>query len=165
MACQRELKITLLLWSVTILVHQGWWQNSVSVLKHSDLHPKDHNIQMFINAAKVGWGTHLQQDSVKSLWSDWEKKAKHKCSRTEASIPGPETVQGPVSESDRIVAGYSSTVVPCINKLGGTHSAEMCALLWRIMTWCSHCQKNKAKRCFGTLARAQSHHAETRVVH
>ena len=30
----------------------------------------------------------------------------------------------------------NSTVVPYINKQGGTHSAEMCALLWKIMTWC-----------------------------
>ena len=27
-------------------------------------------------------------------------------------------------------------MVAYINKLGGTHSAEMCALLWKIMTWC-----------------------------
>ena len=29
-------------------------------------------------------------------------------------------------------------MVACINKQGGTHSAEMCALLWKIMTWCHH---------------------------
>ena len=28
-------------------------------------------------------------------------------------------------------------VVAYINKQGGTHSAEMCALLWKIMTWCN----------------------------
>ena len=27
-------------------------------------------------------------------------------------------------------------MVAYINKQGGTHSAEMCALLWKIMTWC-----------------------------
>ena len=32
----------------------------------------------------------------------------------------------------------NSTVVAYINKQGGTHSAEMCALLWKIMTWCHH---------------------------
>ena len=32
----------------------------------------------------------------------------------------------------------NSTVVAYINKQGGTHSAEMCALLWMIMTWCHH---------------------------
>ena len=30
------------------------------------------------------------------------------------------------------------TVVAYINKQGETHSAEMCALLWKIMTWCHH---------------------------
>ena len=34
----------------------------------------------------------------------------------------------------------NSTVVAYINKQGGTHSAEMCALLWKIMTWCHHYQ-------------------------
>ena len=32
----------------------------------------------------------------------------------------------------------NSTVVAYIYKQGGTHSAEMCALLWKIMTWCHH---------------------------
>ena len=30
----------------------------------------------------------------------------------------------------------NSTVVAYINKQGGTHSVEICALLWRIMSWC-----------------------------
>ena len=30
----------------------------------------------------------------------------------------------------------NSTVVAYINKQGGTHSAEMCGFLWKIMTWC-----------------------------
>ena len=29
-------------------------------------------------------------------------------------------------------------MVAYINKQGGTHSAEMCALLWKIMAWCHH---------------------------
>ena len=38
-----------------------------------------------------------------------------------------------------LVATDNSTVVAYINKQGGTtHSAEMCALLWRIMTWYHH---------------------------
>ena len=37
-----------------------------------------------------------------------------------------------------LVATDNSTVVAYINKQGGTHSAEMCTLLWTIMTWCHH---------------------------
>ena len=37
-----------------------------------------------------------------------------------------------------LVATDNSTVLAYINKQGGTHSAEMCAVLWKIMTWCHH---------------------------
>ena len=37
-----------------------------------------------------------------------------------------------------LVATDNSNVVAYINKQGGTHSAEMCALLWKFMTWCHH---------------------------
>ena len=37
-----------------------------------------------------------------------------------------------------LVATDNSTVVAYINRQGGTHSAEICALLWRIMTWYHH---------------------------
>ena len=39
-----------------------------------------------------------------------------------------------------LVTTDNSTVVAYINNQGGTHSAEMCALLWKIMTWCHHYQ-------------------------
>ena len=32
----------------------------------------------------------------------------------------------------------NSSVVAYINKQGVTHSAEMCSLLWKIMSWCHH---------------------------
>ena len=46
----------------------------------------------------------------------------------------------------------NSTVVAYINKQGGTHSAEMCALLWKIMTWCHRYQITlKARHIPGCL--------------
>ena len=42
--------------------------------KGADLHPKDHNIQLFTDASNEGWGTHLEQTSTKGLWSDREKR-------------------------------------------------------------------------------------------
>ena len=51
-----------------------------------------------------------------------------------------------------LVATDNSTVVAYINKQGGTHSAEMCALLWNIMTWCHHYQITlKARHIPGCL--------------
>ena len=51
-----------------------------------------------------------------------------------------------------LLATDNSTVVAYINKQGGTHLAEMCALLWKIMTWCHHYPITfKARRIPGCL--------------
>ena len=66
------------------------------------------------------------------------KKATHKRPRIEGGLPGPSKLQGPVPEPNSSSCMDNSTVVAYLNKQGGTHSAEMCALLWKIMTWCHH---------------------------
>ena len=58
----------------TISAHLEWWLNPTNVMKGADLHPKDHSIQLFTDASKEGWGTHLEQTSTKGLWSDREKR-------------------------------------------------------------------------------------------
>ena len=63
----------LLPWSETISAHL-WWQNPANVMKGADLHPKDHSIQIFTDASNKGWGAHLEQVSIKGLWSDREKR-------------------------------------------------------------------------------------------
>ena len=64
--------------------------NLVKMMKGTDLHPKDHNIQIFTDASYEGWVTHLDQVSAKGLWSNREKKATHKCSGVEGGISGPD---------------------------------------------------------------------------
>ena len=51
----------LLPWTETISAHLDWWQNPANVMKGSDLHPKDHSIQLFTDASNEGWGAHLDQ--------------------------------------------------------------------------------------------------------
>ena len=66
------------------------------------------------------------------------KKATHKLSRVEGGISGPEKVQGPMSKPNSVGCYGQLNGSSLHNKQGGTHSAEMCALLWKIMTWCHH---------------------------
>ena len=140
---------SLLPWTETISAHLEWWQNPTKVMRGPHLHSKDHSIQNFTDASNEGWGAHLEQTSTKGLWSD--KKATHKCSRAEGGFSGPSKVQGPVSKPV-LVATENSTVVAYINKQGGTHLAEMCAILWNIMTWCHHYQiTSKARHIPGCL--------------
>ena len=67
------------------------------------------------------------------------KKATHKCPRIEGGLPQAlRDFKDQCQNQTVLVATDNSTVVAYINKQGGTHSAEMCALLWKIMTWCHH---------------------------
>ena len=59
---------SLLPWTEMISAHLDWWQNPANVMKGSDLHPKDHSIQLFTDASNEGWGAHLDQSSTKGLW-------------------------------------------------------------------------------------------------
>ena len=84
-------------WTEAISAHLDWWQNPAYVMKGSDLHPKDHSIQLLTDASNEGWGAHLEQNSTQGLWSPQEKRATHKCPRIESCLSGPETLQRPVS--------------------------------------------------------------------
>ena len=102
-------------------------------MRGADLHPKDHSMQLFTDASNEGWGVHLDQSCVVR----WGKNATHKCSRVEGSLPGPSNLQGPVSEPNSASCNGQLNS-GSLHEQGGTHSAEMCALLWKIMTCCHH---------------------------
>ena len=85
-------------WTETISAHLDWWQNPTNVMKGTDLHPKDHSIQLFTDTSNECWGALLEQTSAKGLWSGPGKKATHKCSRAEGGFSGPSKIQGPVSK-------------------------------------------------------------------
>ena len=64
------------------------------------------------------------------------KKAIHKCPRIECSLPGPSKLQGPVSEPNSTSCNGQLNSGSLHKQTRRTHSAEMYALLWKIMTWC-----------------------------
>ena len=128
----------LLPWTEAIAAHLDWWQNPSNVMTGADLHPKDHSIQLFTDASNEGWGAHLDQNSTKGLWSDREKRLHINVLELKAVSLALRDFKDKCQNQTVLVATDNSTVVAYINKQGGTHSAEMCALLWKIMTWCHH---------------------------
>ena len=128
----------LLPWTEAIAAHLDWRQNPSNVMKGADLHPKDHSIQLFTDASNEGWGAHLDQNSTKGLWSDREKRLHINVLELKAVSLALRDFKDQCQNQTVLVAMDNSTVVAYINKQGGTHSAEMCALLWKIMTWCHH---------------------------
>ena len=125
-------------WTETISAHLDWLQNPSNVMRGADLHPKDHSIQLFTDASNEGWGAHLDQSFTKGLWSDWEKRLHINVLELKAVSLALRSFKDQCQNQTVLVATDNSTVVAYINKQGGTHSAEMCALLWKTMTWCHH---------------------------
>ena len=143
---------SLLPWTETFSAHLDWWQNPTNVMRSADLHPKDHSIQLFTDASNEGWGTHLETKLYKGSVVRQGKKATHKRSRVEGGLSSPSKFQIQCQNQTVLVATDNSTVVAYINKQGGTHSAEMCVLLWKIMTWCHHYEITlKARQIPGCL--------------
>ena len=129
---------SLLPWTEAIAAHLDWWQNPSNVLRGADRHPKDHSIQLFKDGSNKGWGAHLDQSFTKGLWSDREKRLHINVLELKAVSLALGSFKDQCQNQTVLVATDNSTVVAYINKQGGTHSAEMCALLLKIMTWCHH---------------------------
>ena len=147
---------SLLPWTEAIVAHLDWWQNPSNVIKGADLHPKDHSIQLFTDASNEGWGAHLDQNSTKGQWSDREKRLHINVLELKAVSLALRSFKDQCQNQTVLVATDNSTVVAYINKQGGTHSAEMCALLWKIMTWCHHyhitLKARHIPRCLNVMA-------------
>ena len=94
----------------------------------------DHSIQLFTDASNEGWGSHLEQVSTKGLWSDREKRLHINVQELKAVSLALQRFKDQCQNQTVLVPTDNSTAVAYINKRGGTHLAEMCALLWKIMT-------------------------------
>ena len=107
-------------------------------MKDSHLHHKDHSIQLFTDASNEAWGAHLEPSSTQGLWSPREKGLHINVLELKAAFLALRRFKDQCQDQTVLVATDNSTVVAYINKQGVTHSVEMCALLWRIMTCCHH---------------------------
>ena len=54
--------------------HLKWWQEESNVLQGQPLHPLKHTLQIFTDASKEGWGTHLNEYTARGDWSLPESK-------------------------------------------------------------------------------------------
>ena len=135
---------SLLPWTETISAHLDWWQNPTNVMRGADLHPKDLISQLFTDAS-------LRTNLYKGAVVRQGKKATHKCPRVEGGLSGPSKLQGPVSEPNSV--GCNGQLNSgSLHKQTRRNLAQMCALLWKIMTWCHHYQITlKARHIPGCL--------------
>ena len=123
-------------WNQKMIRHGEWWLDPQNVLQREFLHPREHEILIFTDASNAGWGTHLNQDSTGGLWSQHEKHLHIYLLELKAVFLALQFFKKNCSNNLVLIASDNTSVVSYINKQGGTKSAELCALIWRILTWC-----------------------------
>ena len=123
-------------WTQKMIQHGEWWLNPHNVLQGEFLHPREHDVLIFTDTSNAGWGAHLKQDSTGGLWSQKEKGLHINLLEIKAVSLSLKHFTPQCKERQVLIASDNSTVVAHINKQGGTHSAELCALMWILLTWC-----------------------------
>ena len=113
--------------------HLQWWLQKDNVLTGQPLHPIKHALQIFTDASKEGWGDHLNEFTAR-------KQAAYTLFRTQGSVLALKEFQNLCANKIVLVATDNTTVMSYINKEGGMRSGTLCALLWRILTWCTRHQ-------------------------
>ena len=132
--------------------HLRWWLEENNVLQGQPLHPMKHALQIFTDASKEGWGAHLNEFTARGSWSVPESKMHINYLELKAVFLALKEFQGLCVGRIVLVATDNTTVVAYINKEAGMRSGPLCALLWRILTWCSQRQVTlKARHIPGHL--------------
>ena len=106
----------------------------------STITPNKHALQIFTDASKEGWGAHLNEFTARGSWSVAESKLHINYLELKAVFLALKEFQDLCVDKIVLVATDNTTVVAYINKEGGMRSGPLCALLWRILTWCSQRQ-------------------------
>ena len=96
--------------------------------------PLKHALQIFTDASKEGWGTHLNKRTARRTWSVPESKLHINHLELKVVFLALKEFQDLCSNNIVLVTTDNTTVVAYINKEGGMKSGSLCALLWRILS-------------------------------
>ena len=116
--------------------HLDWWLNKSNVLWCQPLHPLQHALQMFTDASNKGWGAHLGDSTARGVWSYTESRLHINFLELKAVFLTLKSFEHLCRDQIVLIATDNTTVVSYINKEGGMGSGSLCALLWRLLSWC-----------------------------
>ena len=117
--------------------HLQWWLKEDNVLTGQPLHPMQHALQIFTDTSKEGWGAHLNEFIARGTWPLPECKLHINYLELKAVFLALKEFQKLCMGKMVLIVTDNTTVVAYINKEGGMRSGPLCALLWRILTWCT----------------------------
>ena len=116
--------------------HLDWWLDEENVLRGQPLHPLSHALQLFTDASNEGWGAHLGDSTARGVWSEVESQLHINFLELKAVFLALKSFEPLCLNQIVLVATDNTTVVAYINKQGGMKSGSLCALLWRLLSWC-----------------------------
>ena len=117
--------------------HLRWWLKEENVLPGQHLHPLCHAVQIFTDASNEGWGAHLGDYTARGSLSIPESRLHINFLELKAVLFPLKEFQPLCRGRVVLVATDNTTVVAYINKEGGMRSGSLCALLWRLLSWCN----------------------------
>ena len=116
--------------------HLDWWLDENNVLSGQPLHPLQHALQVFTDASNEGWGAHLGDCTARGVWSTPESSLHINLLELKAVFLALKSFEKLCRHTIVLIATDNTTVVSYINKEGGMKSGSLCALLWRLLSWC-----------------------------
>ena len=98
--------------------------------------PLQHALQVFTDASNEGFGAHLGDSTARGVWSDPESHLHIIFLELKAVFLALKSFEHLCRDQIVLIATDNTTVVSYINKEGGMRSGSLCALLWRLLSWC-----------------------------
>ena len=117
--------------------HLFWWLKEENVLPGQNLHPLRHAVQIFTDASNKRWGAHLGDYTARGGWSVPESRLHINFLELKAVLLALKAFEPLCRGRVVLVATDNTTVIAYINKEGGMRSGSLCALLWRLLSWCN----------------------------
>ena len=121
---------------LSLYPHLDWWLEESNELKGQPLHPLQHALQIFTDASNEGWGAHLGGSTARGVWSEPESRLHINFLELKAVLLALKSFEQQCTGQIVLIATDNTTVVSYINKEGAMRSGSLCALLWRLLSWC-----------------------------
>lgn len=133
--CSLEDKICL---TDSIRSQLQWWLNRNLLLQGVPFNLPDPTQFLFTDASSVGWGGHLEPvgHTCHGVWSEEQSVLHVNILEMLAIELALVQCSNFIHHSCVLVSTDNSTVVAYLKKQGGTHSPNLCVIVWRILLWC-----------------------------
>ena len=92
----------------------------------------------FHRCVKPGLGSSFRKHDSQRQLDRSGKIASYQCPRVKAVFLALKNFQNRILDKRVLIATDNATVVSYLNKQGGTHSWDICLLVWRILAYCNH---------------------------